>query len=104
MGEILRVDFRAVELPDGKVTLLCKEVGNPEWPDQGRLYDGWQQLIGTMSEIFGRPENDFTSLRVGGNALENQRVTEQQLMGFQFPNLKRPPLSAQSILPPDDEI
>jgi len=104
MSEPLLVAFRAEKSPDGRATLFCKEMSAPGWPAKGRLYDNWQQLVGTMSEILGRPESDFASMRINGNVLENQRVTEQQLTRFQFPNLKRAPPSAQGTLPPDGEI
>ncbi len=67
--------------------LLCKRMSDVAWPRDGRQYDNWKQLLGTMSDILGRPEKDFDALRTSDYAIEDQHVTTQQLKLFGFPNL-----------------
>jgi hypothetical protein len=87
MSKSLIVAFRAAKASGDKVSLYCKSDSEIEWPQEGRIYDNWKSLLGTMSEILGRAESEFESLRLSGFELGNQRVTTQQLKLFGFPNL-----------------
>ena len=44
------------------MSLYCKLDSEIEWPKEGRIYDNWKSLLGTMSEILGRAESEFESL------------------------------------------
>ena len=98
--------FRAAKASGDKVSLYCKLESETEWPKEGQTYHNWKQLLGSMSDILGRPESEFDALRLSGFELGKQRVTTQQLKLFGFPNLDMLPYhqSYQGIDASPDEI
>ncbi len=87
MGSSIIVEFRAVKRAGDGVDLFCKMATDAEWPETGREYANWKQLLGTMSEILARPEGEFNALRSADCVLSGQVLTSQQLKLFGFPNL-----------------
>jgi hypothetical protein len=87
MNESICVCFKAETRQGTQVELFCKRCDDAMWPPSGRGYANWKQLLGTMSEILGVPEESLDILRAPGRALENRPVTTQQLKLFGFPNL-----------------